>query len=254
MAQKKRGHKKTAGKNRAVKIIAVAVLILLAVFIIAFLIWNFMNPETEANPDIHTMSQSEMNVEEEKGIPFPYVMEDGRMEAQSIFQYSGSNPDCNNESGENIVSLELTNKSNQFLVSAQFTAKLTDGTEVQFEVTDVLAGQKVWTFAKDNTAYELENVCESLTCISAQFEDSAPLLDDKLSYEVNGTEVTLTNHSNETLTNISVSCHCLFDDAYFGGSVYVYPVGSIAAGESVTVQAEDCYLGEAAVVRISQDN
>ncbi|MCI6019052.1 MAG: hypothetical protein MRZ59_09435 [Clostridiales bacterium] len=254
MAQKKKGHKKTSGKKRAVKIIVAALLILLAVFIIAFLIWNFMNPETEEDEEIRTVSQSEMTVEEENGMSFPCVMEDGRLEAKSIFQYSGNNPDCNDESGENIVSLEMVNQSDQFLVSAQFTAKLADGTEVQFEVTDVLAGQKVWAFAKDNTAYELENVCESLTCTSAQFEDSAPVMSDKLSYTVNGTEVTLTNHSGETLTNIRVSCHCLFDDACFGGSVYVYPVESIAAGESVTVQAEDCYLGEAAVVRIEQDN
>ena len=44
------------------------------------------------------------------------------------------------------------------------------------------------------------------------------------------------------------------DDAYFGGLTYTYPVENIPAGESVTLQAEECYLGEAAVVRISRNN
>ena len=55
------------------------------------------------------------------------------------------------------------------------------------------------------------------------------------------------------LSNLLLHCHCLIDGSYFGGLTYTYPVESIPAGQSIAVEAEDCYLGEAAVVRVSQD-
>lgn len=252
MAQKK---KKTAKKHGILKVTTAVVLILLALFIISFLIWHFTHPETDEiwEQGIHTVSSGELSVDEQKGLSFPYTLADGKLEVTSIFQYSGGNPDCDDEMGENIAALAVVNKSDKHLSSAQFTAVLLDGTQIPFEVTDIPAGQTVWAFAKDNSVYETENVCESLTC-TAQFEDISPLMADKLSFEVNETEVTFINNSGESLSNLSVSCHCLFEDAYFGGRTYTYPIENIAAGEKLTVSAEDCYLGKAAVVRINQDN
>lgn len=77
-------------------------------------------------------------------------------------------------------------------------------------------------------------------------------MEDEVEVKVKETEVILTNKSGEELKNLNVSCHCLFEEAYFGGLTYTYPVESIPAGESTTVQAEECYMGEAEVVRIGQ--
>ena len=118
-------------------------------------------------------------------------------------------------------------------------------------MTDIPAGQTVWTFETGNGAYDLENACVSISC-EASFEDAAPLLEDSLAAEVNGTSVTLTNISGAELTNLTVYCHCWFNEVNFGGLTYAYPVSSIPAGESVEIQAEE-YLGEAAVVRVSRD-
>lgn len=249
-----------AGKNnkkkrKAKKIAALVVLGFVLIFVISFLIWHFTHPESDGLEQSSDAEESGESVDDRrKGLEFPYDLENGQLEAVSVFQYSGANPDCNDEMGENIAALEVVNKSDQHLVSAQFTAKFTDGTEAQFEAADVPAGQTVWAFALDNTGYALENACESLTC-TAQFENNTPFMDDRLSFTVNETEVTLINNSGEMLSDLSVSCHCLFDGkAYFGGKTYTYPMESIGAGESVTFSAEDCYLGEAAVVRISQGN
>lgn len=189
---------------------------------------------------------------QELGLEFPYALENGKLEVSSLFQYSGDNPDCGDEMGEETGALAVTNLSEQHLTCARFTAELADGTQLRFEVTDIPAGQTVWAFEAENTAYDLENTCLSIRC-EASFEDVSPLAEDSLTTEVSGTSVTLTNVSGEELTNLTVYCHCWFNEVNFGGLTYAYPVSSIPAGESVEIQAEECYLGEAAVVRVSKD-
>ena len=80
------------------------------------------------------------------------------------------------------------------------------------------------------------------------------MLADQEAVEAEGISVTLTNLTDEDLAGLTVYCHCLFDGTYFGGSTYAYPVDGIPAGESVTIQAEECYLGEAAVVRVTRNS
>ena len=108
-------------------------------------------------------------------------------------------------------------------------------------------------FEKKNQVYELDDVCEEITD-TAEFEDVSPVMADRLSAEVQETTVTLTNNSEEDLSNLLLHCHCVIDDAYFGGLTYTYPIASIPAGQSASVDAVDCYLGQAAVVRVSRDS
>lgn len=188
------------------------------------------------------------------GLTFPYQLESGKIEISSVFPFTGLNPDCSWEEGENIASLSITNKSQEHLVSANLSVALDDGAELHFAVTDIPAGQSVMVFSAENAVYEASNECKAIAC-EAEFEESASLLmEESLSVSVNGTEVTLTNLSDEDLTDLVIHCHTLFDGEYFGGLTYSYPVDNVAAGESIILHADDCYLGEAAVVRISQDN
>ena len=108
-------------------------------------------------------------------------------------------------------------------------------------------------FSFENISYEMSNKCKLITC-TAEFAEGSANMEDKISIEVQETTVTLTNLTDEELTNLNVYCHCLLDDAYFGGLTYSYPVEVIEAGGSITLQAEECYLGEAAVVRIQENN
>lgn len=220
------------------------VILAVALLLLAFLVWKLVDRAGEAQPDASPSPTA--------GLALPYALEDGKLAVTAVFQYTGDNPDCNDEPGENIAALAVTNQSGQHLTKAQFTAKLADGAELQFQAADVPTGQTVWAFAADNSSYDTANPCVSITC-DARFEASTPVLAEQLSISVEETAVTLTNTSGAALENLTVDCHCLLNDAYFGGRTYSYAVPSIAAGSSVTIQAEECYLGEAAAVRVTQD-
>lgn len=204
-------------------------------------------------------SVTEGNAQEQQGIEaeqktadiFPYQLEEGKLEVTSLFQFSGSNPDSGGEEGENIAAVSVVNSSDEHLKSALITVVLTDGREVHFKVEDLPAGKSVMTFSSENEKYDLSTACESIAC-TAEFETSDVVMAEKLSVDVEETAVTLTNHSAEDMENLTVYCHCLLEEEYFGGLTYSYSVEKIPAGESVVFDALDCYLGEAAVVRIEQ--
>lgn len=186
-------------------------------------------------------------------VTFPCLLADEQLSVTSLFQYSGENPDCGDEAGENVVSLAVTNQSGRHLTSAKITAKLADGTRLTFQLADIPAGQTVWVFDQDNGSFASSSACKELKC-EASFEAETPLLEDQVAVETEGTSVTLTNLTDEDLAGLTVYCHCIFDGTYFGGSTYAYPVDGIPAGGRVTIQAEECYLGEAAVVRVTRNS
>ena len=186
-------------------------------------------------------------------VSFPCQLAENSLSVTSLFQYSGDNPDCGGQAGEEIASLAVTNQSENHLASAKLTAKLADGTKRVFQLADIPAGQTVWVFAQDNGSFTSSNTCKELKC-EASFAEEPPLLTEQVAVETEGISVTLTNLTNEDLAGLTVYCHCLFDGTYFGGLTYAYPVDGIPAGESVTIQAEECYLGEAAVVRVTRNS
>ena len=189
----------------------------------------------------------------QEDVSFPCLLAEDSLSVTSLFQYSGDNPDCGGQAGEEIASLAVTNQSEKYLASAKLTAKLADGTKRVFQLADIPAGQTVWVFAQDNGSFTSSNTCKELKC-EASFAEEPPFLADQVAVEAEGISVTLTNLTDEDLAGLTVYCHCLFDGTYFGGLTYAYPVDGIPAGESVTIQAEECYLGEAAVVRVTRNS
>ena len=189
----------------------------------------------------------------QEDVSFPCQLAENSLSVTSLFQYSGDNPDCGGQAGEEIASLAVTNQSEKHLASAKITAKLADGTKRVFQLADIPAGQTVWVFAQDNGSFTSSNTCKELKC-EASFAEEPPFLADQVAVEAEGISVTLTNLTDEDLAGLTVYCHCLFDGTYFGGLTYAYPVDGIPAGESVTIQAEECYLGEAAVVRVTRNS
>ena len=189
----------------------------------------------------------------QEDVSFPCLLAEDSLSGTSLFQYSGYNPDCGGQAGEEIASLAVTNQSEKYLASAKITAKLADGTKRVFQLADIPAGQTVWVFAQDNGSFTSSNTCKELKC-EASFAEEQPLLAEQVAVETEGISVTLTNLTDEDLAGLTVYCHCLFDGTYFGGLTYAYPVDGIPAGESVTIQAEECYLGEAAVVRVTRNS
>lgn len=204
---------------------------------------------------LETAEQTE-NAEEEKQteLELPYEFDEGRLVLNSIFQSSISNPDCGDEDGENIASIEVINQSGKYLASADITVTLADETVLKFNITDIPEGKTVLAFETGNTELPDDFICSSVVC-EAQYEEEIPMMSEAVSIEAEGTTVTIQNLTGEPLDGLEASFHCLFDeDMYYGGTTYTYPIDTIQGGGSISLEIYECYLGTAEAVRIIQKN
>lgn len=223
--------------NKILKWILSIVLILLVIIFVALVIKNKLdlnNAETD-----------------ESVITFPYELEDGKIKIVSIFQYSGFNPDCGNEEEENIASLEVVNQSDEFCEKINIKVVMQNGEELLFEATNIPAGKKVWVFDVNNQTIGQADACKKITG-TAEF-GKASIMEDQVVCDVEDTTITVQNITENDLANVVVCCHCLFEDSYFGGTSYCYPVDSLLSGESTIIEADDCYMGTAEVVCIKKN-
>lgn len=195
--------------------------------------------------------KSDFAEETGEGLAFPYELADGKLQATSLFQYSGLNPDCNNEEGENTAALEIVNQSDEFCESAEIQVVMQDGTELAFKAEDIPAGKKIWVFESNNQSIGQNDACKEIQDTSEFGE--ASFVKDQVTASVEDTTITIENLTGEEITDLTVGCHCLFEDTYFGGVTYSYPTGTIPAGGQAVVDAADCYMGTAEVVWISNN-
>lgn len=237
-----RKRRKTLSKIWIISVIAAAILI--AVIAIAAAVYTRKAEKSgSGKPD----SAEETG----EGLAFPYELAEGKLQVASLFQYSGLNPDCNNEEGEDIAALEIVNQSDEFCKSAEIQVVMQDGTELAFKAEDIPAGKKIWAFESNNQSVGQDDVCKEIKDHS-EFEEVS-LMEDQVTASVEDTTITIENLTGEEITDLTVGCHCLFEDTYFGGVTYSYPTGRIPAGGQVTVDAADCYMGSAEVVWISKN-
>ena len=236
-----RKSKKALSKIWIISVVVAAILI--AAIAIAAAYIRKMEKSGSEKPD----SAREMG----ERITFPYELADGKLKAASLFQYSGLNPDCNNEEGEDIAALEIVNQSDEFCESAEIQVVMQDGTELSFKAENIPAGKKIWVFESNNQSIGQNDACKEIQDTSEFGE--ASFVKDQVTASVEDTTITIENLTGEEITDLTVRCHCLFEDTYFGGVTYSYPTGRIPAGGQVTVDAADCYMGSAEVVWISKN-
>lgn len=179
---------------------------------------------------------------------FPMELEGGCLTVHSLFPYSGMNPDAGLEFGENIAGLQLTNTSDEHISLAELTAVLDDGTELCFRVEDLPPGMSAMLFESEGRTLDGDRYCVDLYGF-AEFEED-PMQSELVAVSVDGIAVTLNNVSGRDLTDLRVACHGLLDGSCFGGITYIYDVASLPAGAVTVINAVDCILGEARVVRV----
>lgn len=221
------------------------VLIVLA----GIIFWTKQQDNMNTDGQIQEIENEEL---EEEGITFPYQLLDGKVQVNSLFPSSIGNPDFNDEIGDDIASLEIENISDEFIKTANFTAYLADGQELSFVVENIPAGKSVWAFEITNASIPIDAVCEEINC-EAEFSADDVMMTDTIAVEVEMIEVKVSNLTDNEMKELSAEFHCLFDGVYFGGKSYTYPIDSIQPGDSITLQVEECYLGEAEAVRITQN-
>ena len=180
---------------------------------------------------------------------FPVLLEDGMLTVQSMFQFSGMNPDADLQFGENIAGLQLVNTSDRHLTVAELAAVLEDGTILSFRAEDVAPGMTVMAFSLEHGSVEDPDRCVEVYGY-AEFEEGDPLHSDLVEIQVEGVEITVKNVSGMDLTNLDIICHGLLDGSAFGGRAYTYRITSLASGGSTTVYAMDCILGMTQVTRV----
>ena len=178
----------------------------------------------------------------------PMELEDGRLTIHSLFPYSGMNPDAGLEFGEDIAGLQLTNTSDEHLAFAELTAVLDDGSELCFRVEDLPPGMSAMLFEPEGRTLDGDRYCVDLYGF-AEFEED-PMQPELVAVSVDGIAVTIYNVSGRDLTDLRVACHGLLDGSCFGGITYIYDVASLPAGAVTVINAVDCILGEARVVRV----
>lgn len=232
-------------KRRRKTIVAMSVILAVLIILAVILKMKEDAPAKESNTPESTEEAIAKNA-----MVFPYELEDGII-VESLFQFTGSNPDNEGQEGENIASLTVKNESGKFVKLADITVELESGEALEFQIKNIPSGSVVTVFEKNNKIFQLTDVCTDVTAETELEKDAGEMM-ELFQISENETTVVLTNVSGEKLENVVVHCHCALDDMYFGGLTYDYPVESIEAGESVTIDALDCYLGEADVAAISK--
>lgn len=227
------------------------IVVALAVGISLSMFAGCANKNTDKGDDVSNVDESGIAATEKDGVEFPYELENGKLLVNSLFQASIENPDCDNEIGEDIASLEIENQSEEFCTAVNVQVTMQDGSELSFSATNIPAGKKVWVFSTDNQSIAQENICEKIEC-TAEFGENS-MMEDQVQYSVEDTTITIQNITDSEITDLSVYCHCLFEEAYFGGVSYCYSVEKLPAGGSVTMDADDCYMGTAEVVLIKKE-
>lgn len=181
---------------------------------------------------------------------FPVSLEDSKLELEAVFQYDGINPDCDNQEGMDIAAITLANTSGEYLKEALITVVKEDESKLDFVVNDLPAGRKAIAFSTENAAITEDEVYTDVEC-EAEWESTENDKTDQIEVSVEGIEVTLTNNTGEDIPELEVYCRSPLNEEYFGGIAYCYKINDFSAGETTTVEAADCILGMAEVVRIA---
>lgn len=185
-------------------------------------------------------------------VSLPLALEGG-LQLESLFQFSGINPDAANQEGADIAAILLKNTSGSYLLKADLTVTLTDGQKLTFAVADLPAGKSAMAFSLENATIGADAACSAASC-DATFDAALVPIPPQVTASANGMTVTLTNNSDKALTNLVVYCRSPLDEEYFGGIAYKYTVNSLPPHGTVTVDAVDCILGIAEVVRVDINN
>lgn len=236
--------RKSPARGGRIALIAgiVVVLVVVALFVMPRLLYSLRGGEAQGTETSDGQTGG--------GVTLPLGLEDGKLLLENVLQFDGINPDCNNESGSNIAAISLTNQSDTYLRQAEISVTTADGTVLHFAAADVPAGKSIMAFATDNTSLQTGAVVADVTC-QAEFDPDASLNTGLVETTVDGTRITVKNMADTALENLVVYCHCTLGDQYFGGIAYSYMINTLAVGETAELDAADCILGLAEVVRIT---
>ena len=171
------------------------------------------------------------------GDPWKACREQG-LSVSGLFAYTGPNPDCGFEQGNDIAAVTLENTSGKYLLCAEITVASDDGAEYSFTVQALEDGGRVTAFDTQNRTVKNE-VCAADSECSTEFADSPDTYADRLQAQVISGEVTLTNISEDTFEFVFVDCRCT-----------VSPFSQVTPGATQSKACSEILFGVPEAVRI----
>lgn len=207
------------------------------------------SPSQDAEKQGQTAQGSTAAEEKQAAVTFPLTVGNGAVEIESLFPFSGINPDAGNCRAEDVAALVVKNISDRYLSEATVNAVLDGAATLSFTVTELPPQASAIVFCTDNTSLLPTNVCTAVTAQVSLTDVSAPCVN----VSVEGTAVTVTNTSSEEVNEIDVYYRDVFDGRYFGGLTYNYKIENLSAGAGKTFTAHNSLLGAIEVVRVAAD-
>lgn len=257
--KKKTRKKKKAWKGFVIALALAMILSALALFVVPQVLYRLSGEAEEMPVDqiedtvtvTETVAVAEVvAVPTVSGVTYPVELEGGRLILENLFEFEGINPDCNYEPGESIASVTLRNTSECYLTEVKLTLLLADGGMIEYLLTDLPAGKTAMAFALDNYQLREDTVCVEAFC-SAVWDEDFSGIPDGVTVSAEGTTVTITNNTAQDIPALTVYCRDPFIEEYFGGKAYEYTVNNLFANGQATLEALDCIMGQAEVVRIA---
>lgn len=182
------------------------------------------------------------------GDPWKACREQG-LSVSGLFAYTGPNPDCGFEQGNDIAAVTVENTSGKYLLCAEITVASDDGAEYSFTVQALEDGGRVTAFDTQNRTVKNE-VCAADSECSAHFTDAPDTYTDRLRAQVISGEVTLTNISEETFETVFVDCRCTVSGESFGGKVFECSFSQLSPGVTQSKACPEILFGVPEAVRI----
>lgn len=181
----------------------------------------------------------------------PKVQNFGGLVCLEYSRYTGPFPeDGTGRSVENVAAMLVRNSSDKFLDFATVECRV--GSQIgTFQVTGLPPGGTAWVLEETGMTLTENDEFTAFECDEYFFREEAVVTTDKLSVQVSGNTLTVTNESDRTLENVCVYYKTVHQDGfYFGGITYMLEFGNLAPGAQATKQSS--HFGEnSRIVRYS---
>lgn len=238
-------------KKQKKQMMCLWIILVFLLLILVFLVFRELN--AKKNQADAKQSQMSVKLENDDTEEKPTILfESEEIELYAFFPSDVINVDDSSEFVNGVASVEFKNISGNYLEKCTIEIKAMNGESYKFIAEEIPADMEVIVFDCSSKTVEENTEIDEVDC-SIEESTSDNLLETQVEATENEMEVTIKNVSDKDLSNIVVTCHCVMDEVSYGGSKYEYKVEKLSAGESVVVDALDCYFGQAKVVRISEE-
>ncbi len=227
------------------KILVIVVVVILCVLGISFVAGyatrdnNSLNGEkqTEKNESLDLESISGYASEQISGIQLPDSLEETGLCIQSIGRYTGPFvEDGSDDPSVNLLSLIITNESDQMIEYAELVFKVNEDDDAVFKITSLPAGSSVLVQESNKKTFE-DISCFALEQKMIAVNKDASLKNEILSISADQNTLHLKNRTKDSLGTVYVRYkNMLQDNLYMGGITYSCRFDDVGGNADVTQQ------------------